>query len=142
MKTTIHVAALAAAILALAGPMALAQGDAVLVRLVAADNSEAGDGNGELADVLPLLKDNLRFKSYQLLASGKVATGGTQPTAVGLGYSILVTKQGANTFSVDVSKGGRSLVKTRVILAPRQPVMLGGFPYNDDGKVIVVVSLP
>lgn len=111
----------------------------IRVRLLEADNS-AMPSTPELQDVLPLLRENLRFQSYRLLASrDAAATAGTR-VALAHDLNLTVTESNTERQSVQVHHLDRLLLETKLRLTPGKPIILGGFPSRDGGSLIIVIT--
>ncbi len=116
----------------------------LLVRLVAAGNGGVArnPSSGKLADILPLLRDNLRFQNYRLIFSRNVVLreGAVVELTGGL-RMVLYEVRGAE-FRVRVQKGRDRLVETRLRLRRGKPVILGGWPADGLGKLLLVLLIP
>ena len=94
----------------------------VTARLVEA-SADAAPNAPELADVLPLLQELLKFNSYQLVCSR------TFPPTEGLrvklerGQTFVVSNVKGNEFTVTVDRGGKTILTMRVKLQPGRPVV-------------------
>ncbi len=119
----------------------LAQNAALSVRLVEADNSKTPN-TASLRDVLPTLQRNLRFSSYRLLSSAQVAQRSGAQTQLAQNLTVTLTTVSRQSVTLNVSKKGRRLLQTRVVLAPGKPVILGGIPGDRGATLIVVVTTP
>ena len=113
----------------------------IKVRLLAAENRASDAGAAEIQDVLPLLQKTLKFASYRLLATQRVA--GREGARVDLdqGISLTITAIAGDSLTVEVNGKERRLLQTKLRLAPDKPVILGGLPGRDGGTLIVVLSL-
>ena len=130
-----------AAVLVLGSASAHAQQAGVLrVRLVTASNDEGTAGPG-LEDVLPLLKKNLRFASYRLVSEKRAALTNGLTMSLGLGYHLTVDEVAGQTLTVQVNRQTTKLVRTRLLLQPDRPVILGGFQHGENKTLIVIVNL-
>ena len=140
-----RVYALAAALLVgfgavfLASSPALAQEPMLSVRLVEADNSD-GPNSGSIEDILPMLRRTLRFSSYRLLRTGRIAQRDGARTELPQGLTVTLSGGEAQSMTVNVSQHERRLVQTRVVLAPDRPVILGGIPGEQGATLIVVLT--
>jgi len=94
----------------------------VTARLVEAF-SDGTPNAPELADVLPLLQELLKFNSYQMVCSR------TFPATEGLrvkmerGQTFVVSNVKGNEFTVSVDRGGKTILTMRVKLQPGRPIV-------------------
>jgi hypothetical protein len=132
-----RVLACLAALLALCATPVLA-GGSLSIRLVEASNNGTGDDGG-MGDISGVLHGSLRFSRYALIASATVALPATgQPVALG-GYA--VTCSGPRSgLSIEVSSGGRRLLKTSAALQDNAPLILGCFQSKAGKHVVVIVA--
>ena len=125
-----------------AGSTQGAQTNAVTVRLVVAENVRSAEEDKGLADVLPLLKENLRFSSYRLLSKRNLQAGENAETSLGEQLSLTLTDVSGNTFMARVKRGKNVLLQTRLNLAPGRPVLVGGLPGEGSSKLIIIIHAP
>jgi hypothetical protein len=108
------------------------------VRLVKA--SSTGDGvDQSIQDVAGLLRENLVFKSYTLVAAQRVGLPAHAAAVVMGGYSVLCDGT-ANRLQIMIRQGNRPLVNTTVSFKSGKPIILGGFPARDGRLIFVFVA--
>ena len=113
----------------------------VRVRLVQASHGPAPEQTEALRDVLPLLRRNLRFQSYQLLSDRRFTARTAKQVQLGRDFSLTVTSVSERTLGVSVASGQRRLLSTRAHLVPNKPLLLGGFPDRKGRTHIIILSL-
>ncbi len=111
-------------------------GSTLSVRLVEASNSGQGMGSG-LADVSGLLRDNLPYKSFQLLTSRSL-TLPANGTAALSGGMVAKCSGPQGSMNVVIEKGGKQVMQSTVELRDGTPLILGGFS-SSKGKMIVIL---
>jgi hypothetical protein len=117
--------------IALAGPM-------LSIRLVEASNAGQGMGSG-LNDVAQLLKENLPFTSFRLLANQSMPLPANG--SVSLAQGILARCSGdQRNLSVVIERGRRPQIQSTVELRKDIPLILGGLP-SENGKMIVILLM-
>ena len=110
--------------------------DAVAVRQVRADReSQAMDER--LSDVAALLRANMPFSRYTLVASRTVALPAAPAVTLQAGYSLSCAGPRDN-LEVHVRRGRSTVLRTTVSLGPGRPLILGGFP---DGESVYLLIL-
>lgn len=111
--------------------------ESVSVRLVEASNAK-GQSSAGLRDVVGILKNNLRYSRYVLLASGtmRLPKGGTQ----GLGGYVVTCSGSSASLTITVKRGKKALINTQVRLVPGRPLILGGFPASGGKRVFVFTA--
>lgn len=115
---------------------------AVTVRLVVAENKQGAKEDAALADVLPLLKENLRFTSYRLLSTHQLQAREKAQANLGKQLSLTLTDVAGTTFMARVKRGAKVVVQTRLNLVPGKPVLVGGLPGEGDSRLIVILHTP
>ncbi len=110
----------------------------VAARLVAA-SSTGNTVSPELADVVPLLQETLRFTSYQLACARHFPLG-ERIVKLEKGLTLGISKVENNECTVTVNRQGRPLVSMRVRLAPGHPVVVGSIPDADGSSLFVVLT--
>ena len=117
-------------------------GTPITVRLIAASTKPGPDDSRRLKDVLPLLQGNLRFQSYDLVSTRKLRAD--DGTSVNLGRDLRLTLSDVDGLSmvVQLVKGRKTVVQTRLALRKNRPVLLGGIPSSGDEQLIVVIQSP
>jgi hypothetical protein len=116
---------------ALAGPE-------LSIRLVEASNSGQGTGGG-LDDVAQLLKDNLPFDSFRLLASKSMALPANGSVSLAEGIVVKCSGDQGN-LDVTIERGRKERVRNTIELRKDSPFIVGGFP-SGKGKTIVILRL-
>jgi hypothetical protein len=124
-------------ILALSCLLALpaAAGDALSIRLVEATNDEKGDNAG-LEDVIDVLKKNLSYKTYTLVAKASVALPAKNAVHT-LGKFTVTCSGKKDKFTISIARDKKELLNTSVKLQPGSPLVLGGFS-SEKGKMALV----
>ncbi|MCF7855722.1 MAG: hypothetical protein K9N51_13055 [Candidatus Pacebacteria bacterium] len=141
---TILTTMLAAALLWTASAMAQDYGSArrtVEIRFVRADNKKADETEEALADILPLLRQNLRFTRYRLISRRTVALSEGQRIPLAYGYTLNFSNVQSQALTVHIFRQQQMLLRTRLRLKSRRPVLLGGFPHAGDSTLIAVLKL-
>jgi len=116
-----------------------AQGGTLSIRLLEADSSERPSSDS-LDDVLPMLKRTLRFSSYRLLRMDRIDRRNGASATLGQGLTVVLSRVEAQSMTVEVSKHGRRVVETRVVLVSGKPVIIGGIPGEKATMLILVFS--
>ena len=111
----------------------------VTVRLVVAENAQGAKEDPALADVLPVLKETLRFTSYRLLAKRQLEARENAQANLGKQLSLTLTDVAGTAFTAHVKRGAKVVVKTRLNLVPGKPVLVGGLPGEGDSRLIVIL---
>lgn len=122
------------------GAQAAADAAPVTVRLISASKAAAKEDDAALADVLPALRDNLKFESFRLEATGKLVLEEGRSTALGTAFKVAVTAVAQENFTVTVNKNGKAVLKTRLKLVTGRPVIFGGFPGTNGEALIIVIT--
>jgi hypothetical protein len=107
------------------------------VRLVEGSDAARG-GAGGLEDVMGVLKQNLKYKHYRLVAAASLSLP-TGKTTRALGdYGVTCTgKQQDLAITVVDRQRRKQVLKTTVNLRDNKPLIVGGFP-SERGKMILV----
>jgi hypothetical protein len=113
----------------------------LLIRLVQASNSGGQGDDAALADVLPVLRNNLRFSVYKLLDSRRHALRHDFSLTLAQQFRIAGIEVAGSELTVQVFRGSEELLRTRLRLRPDRPVILGGFTHGDDVTLILVLKL-
>lgn len=134
-------------LLALAGVLlantARAAETSVTAILVTASR-EPGDSDRRLAPYESTLRRILRFESFQYVGQGQatVPEGGEGSLNLGGGQSLTLENNGGNQLAVTWRQGGRTLMRTGLVLRPGVPAVLGGpgTGKGDDVYAVLVTS--
>ncbi|NOY83025.1 MAG: hypothetical protein GXP31_18660 [Kiritimatiellaeota bacterium] len=118
----------------------------LLVRLVAVEN-DGGDAvragaSEKLADILPLLRDNLRFRNYRLIFSRKLTLREGAVAELPGGLRMVLYEVRGTEFRVRVGRDRDRLIEARMRLRRGKPVILGGLPADGPGTLLLVLLLP
>jgi hypothetical protein len=116
---------------------AIAEAQNLTVRLVTASN-EHGENAG-LEDVIGALRENLPYRSYTLVDTGKVKLPATETSCKLEGYSLTFRGDSKN-LTVEILKGRKELLKTTISLNKGAPLVLGGFS-DGNRKLVFVLTL-
>ena len=111
-------------------------GSTLSVRLVEASHAGQGMDTG-LGDVSQLLRDNLPFKSFQLLASRSLSLPADGVASLSRGLVARCSGDQRN-LSVTVESGGRKVMQSTVELRDGTPLIMGGFS-SGKGKLILIL---
>ena len=110
-------------------------GQSVSIRLVEAGNTPNVDSAG-LADVIGVLRNNLPYSSFKLVASSSVSLPARKAVRTIGAYKVSCSGQAGNLV-IAVSRGRKVLLNTRVEL--HEPLFVGGFPTGDGKHILVFV---
>jgi hypothetical protein len=113
-------------------------GPGLSIRLVEASNAGQGAGGG-LEDVAQLLKENLPFNSFRLLASRSMALPANGSVTLDEGIQARCSGDQRN-LTVVIERGRKEEVRSTVELRRDTPLIVGGFP-SKNGKMIVILML-
>jgi hypothetical protein len=94
----------------------------VTARLIEA-SSDNQPNSPELADVLPLLQELLRFNSYQMVCSRNFPVTEGLRVKLEHGQTFVVSNVKGNEFTVSVDRGGKTILSMRVKMEPGRPVV-------------------
>jgi hypothetical protein len=111
-------------------------GPTLTIRLVDASNTGKGAGGG-LEDVAQLLKENLPFNSFRLLANKSMPLPASGSVALSEGIQARCSGDQRN-LSVVIERGRKVQIQSTVELRNGIPLILGGLP-SDTGKLIVIL---
>jgi hypothetical protein len=111
-------------------------GSTLSIRLVEASHAGQGMGNG-LGDVSKLLRENLPFKSFQLLASRSMSLPADGVASLSAGF-VARCSGNQGSLNVVIESGGRKVLQSTVELRDGSPLILGGFS-SGKGKLIVIL---
>ena len=112
------------------------------VRLVRASPDQAPT-DPDLASLADLLRNNMSFRSFRLLDSQSVPL--PLPTARTLHFSgrfRLALEGPPNTLNVTLARDRQTILKTRAVLRPGAPLVIGGIPDGSGGTLLFVLDLP
>ncbi|MFA4943326.1 MAG: hypothetical protein WC789_01335 [Lentisphaeria bacterium] len=114
----------------------------IRVRLLhATTGGDAPGDHAELADLLPVLRANLKADAFRLLAARDVTPTAGQRVALGSGLVLTFTEATPDGLcSVILERQQKAILTTRVRLRPGKPVILGGIPHPAGGSLLVVLS--
>jgi hypothetical protein len=116
---------------------AQAENNTLSIRLVRA--SQGSETDPQLRDVAALMRGNMAFSSFKLLESQTVALPASAPVKMGKNYKVAL-KGPAENLEITVTRGLHVMLKTRVVLQGRVPLVLGGIPAKD-GTLLFVLNL-
>lgn len=126
---------------------AAAAGDEVTVRAILVSASrEAGESDRRLASYESTLRRILRFESFTQLGSGRgrSALPGEGSFGVGQGQTLEFRAEDAGNDRIRLQLqwqgGGRTFMRTGVVLRPGVPAVLGG-PSRPDGGVYALIVI-
>ncbi len=122
------------ALLALTGAASAA--GSLSIRLVQASNRGQGVGDG-LSDVAELLRGNMPFNTYALLATRSLALPADGAMPMGEGLTVRCSGRQGN-LQVTVTRDGRAVLQTTVELQDGIPLIVGGIP-TERGKLIFIL---
>lgn len=101
----------------------------------------AGQGDGidpQLQDVAALMRGTMAFSSFKLLDSKTVSLPASEPVLFAGNYKMTL-KGAAEDLDIGVTKGRNFLLKTRVKLRGKAPLVLGGIATRD-GTLLFVLT--
>ena len=110
----------------------------VQIRVIAAGNSGPQEKNAGLTDVLPFLKETLRYSSYQLLSTRTVTPAENLRVSLDSGLTLAFRELRGRSCTVNLERRGQLVVTTRVNLLPGQPIIVGPVP-EPGGTVLLTV---
>jgi hypothetical protein len=136
---------LLAGLLIAASPLAAAERLDLTAMLVTASR-EPGPSDPRLKPYEATLRRILRFESFRLQGQGRAALAvpGEGQLSLGSGHQLrLETEPGGGGARVQVewSEGGRSLMRTGLVLRPGVPAVLGGPGTGQSGEVFAVIVI-
>lgn len=101
---------------------------------------QAGESDGRLAAYESTLRRILRFESYGFVGQGRatVPDDGEAVVSLGAGQSLALAADG-DQLAVTWRQGGRTLMRTGLVLRPGVPAVLGGPGTGKDGEVYAVI---
>ena len=144
-KSALHATVLSAAVMLMTVTRADAQGrraPVLLLRLIEASEQGETAQDDALADVLPVLKRNLGFDAYRLLSARKQPLTGNFSLVLADGYRLSATEVDGAEMTLKLARERERILETRLRLRPGRPVILGGFPYeNHNRKLIIILKL-
>ncbi len=116
----------------------------ISARLVAASNrpprEKPAPASADLADVLPLVQENLRFTSYELVCKRTFPVVDGMRVKLDRDLTLLMSEVKRRQCTVQVERRARALVTTRLRFEPGHPVVLGGFPDTDGTTLVIVLA--
>lgn len=107
------------------------------VRLVTASN-ESGNNAG-LEDVIVALKENLPYRSYTLVDTGRAKLPATESICKLGEYTIIFNGDHKN-LTVGILKGRKELLNTTISVSKKSPLIVGGFSEGNK-KIVFVLTL-
>jgi len=110
------------------------------VRTVTASQGKAVEDE-RLEDVLPLLKETLRFSSFELDGEYELAMTEGSQIALTDGYVLSLKQVQGKTATVNVTRKKKRIIQTRLSLRKDKPVIVGGFDAPGGGKSIIILKL-
>lgn len=113
-------------------------GSVLSIRLIEATNEARGNAKG-IEDVVGILGKSLAFRNYKLVASSSLRLPAKNATTVLGGYKVKCSGQ-AKGLAITVVQGKRQLLKTKVVLRRKKPVMLGGLPSKKGKRILVFME--
>lgn len=113
-------------------------GNLLTIRLIEASNSGTGSPSG-LNDVAASLRDSFGFDSCRLLASHVLTLPASKQTRQLGEYQVLCTGT-QRGLGIEVSRGGKRLLKTNASLQDGKPLIVGGFPSGAGKQVLVFLA--
>lgn len=93
-----------------------------------------------IADVMPALQRTLRFPAYRLIAVGHCPIADGASTELEGGIAVRLSEVAGQSITIEISKKEQPLLKTKVLLVPDKPLILGGIPGTNDTPLIVVLT--
>ena len=102
---------------------------------------QPGESDRRLAPYEANLRRILRFESYKFVGQdrGSVPDDGETTLNVGAGQSLAVAPGDGNQLNVTWRQGGRTLMRTGLVLRPGVPAILGGPGTGTDGEVYAII---
>ena len=134
---------LALAALVAVAPAIAAAADVRAILVLASNQKGASDPR--LAAYEPTLRRILRFESYKLAGEGSagIAAPGKAAVTLGGGHTLELEAEKSDgkgvRLKVNWLTGGRSLMKTGLVLRPGVPAVLGGPESGKGGEVWAVI---
>ena len=112
----------------------------ISARLIAASDAPVAEAGSELADLLPLLKDNLKFNSFRLICRRNFVAMEDLRVKLDEGMSLVISQIKKETGTFQVERRGKILLNTRLRLEAGRPVVLvlAGFT-NESGATLILV---
>ena len=112
-------------------------GSTLTVRLVAASNVGQGMGVG-LGDVSSLLRDNLPFKTFQLLASRSMSLPADGPASLSGGI-VVYCSGSQRDLNVVIEKGGSKVLQSTTELRDGIPLLLV-LPASKGKRIVILLA--
>ena len=100
-----------------------------------------GDSDRRLAPYEATLRRILRFESFGFVGQGRatVPADGEATMGIGAGQSLALESNGGNQLAVTWRQGGRTLMRTGLVLRPGVPAVLGGPGTGKEGEVYAII---
>jgi hypothetical protein len=122
------------------------QKSANLRAILVSASPKGGETDRRLAPYEATLRRILRFESFRHLGEGRatLAFPGEASLSLGQGHSLALESENAKgglRVQVSWTEGGRSLMRTGLVLRPGVPAVLGGPPQGKDGEVLAVIVI-
>jgi hypothetical protein len=130
------VAAMAALVLA-ASSAAWADGN-VIIRQVRAEREGSGI-DAALSDVASVLRGNMPFGQYHLVATRSLGFPAGSTLQLEAGFSVTCTGTRDN-LQILLKRGKDKVLQTTVSLAAGTPLVLGGFPVGDSTYLLILTA--
>lgn len=135
---------LLAGLLLVVSPLAAAERLDLTAMLVTASR-EPGPSDPRLKPYEATLRRILRFESFRLQGQGRAALAvpGEGQLSLGSGHQLRVETEpgGGARVQVEWREGGRSLMRTGLVLRPGVPAVLGGPGTGQSGEVFAVIVI-
>ena len=110
----------------------------VQIRVISAGNGSPQEKTDGITDVLPFLKENLRYSSYRLLSTRTVTPAENLRVSLDSGLTLTFRELRGHTCTVSLERRGQPVVTTRVNLLPGRPIIAGPVP-EPGGAVLLTV---
>ncbi|HRE05845.1 MAG TPA: hypothetical protein PKX00_09570 [Opitutaceae bacterium] len=134
-------------VLGLVGP-ALRAADAIeLSALLVSASKEPGASDPRLKPYEATLRRILRFESFKLVGQGQTSLQppGKGNVSLGAGHSLQIEAEsnagGSERVQVSWQQGGRTLMRSGLVLRPGVPAVLGGPGTGEGGNVYAVIVI-
>lgn len=129
----------------LGGPALLAADAVDLSALLVSASKEPGASDPRLKPYEATLRRILRFESFKLVGQGRASltTPGKGSVSLGAGHSLQIEAESSDGTSDHVQvtwqQGGRTLMRTGLVLRSGVPAVLGGPGTGEGGNVYAVI---
>ncbi|MBM4148514.1 MAG: hypothetical protein FJ224_05675 [Lentisphaerae bacterium] len=116
---------------------AVAAGESLTVRLVRARQGKSDGPSPGLEDVAPALERNLAYGNFRVVASATLPlpADGSQRR---IGAYDVVCSGPQDDLAIEVTAGGRPVIRTRVVLRDGKPLIVGGLGSAEGGRMMFV----